>query len=61
MEKAYREASASAVLLFRSSSDPLHSNSSTVEEEGNQQPSLASSVNYLPRSGNSRKTPKKIK
>jgi len=28
-----------------------------VEEEGNQQPSLASSVNYLPKSGNSRKTP----
>jgi len=31
--------------------DPLHSNISTVEE-GNQQPSLASSVNYLPKSGN---------
>jgi hypothetical protein len=42
-------------------SDPLQilcsSNSSTVEEGGNQQPSLASSVNYLPKSGNSRKTP----
>jgi hypothetical protein len=58
IEKAYRERLQHQLFLY---SDPLQilcsSNSSTVEEEGNQQPSLDSSVNYLPKSGNSRKTP----
>jgi hypothetical protein len=58
MEKAYRERLQHQLFFYSVS---LNSNTSTVEEEGNQQPSLASSVNYLPKSGNSRKTPKKIR
>jgi hypothetical protein len=58
MEKACRERLQHQLFFYSDSLQILYSsNSSTVEEEGNQQPSLASSINYLPKSGNSRKTP----